>query len=318
MNPHPKILFDTDIGSDIDDALALLLLLRLREVELVGVTTVYGDTLLRAKVAKKILDAAGVSVPVVAGIGEPFASPMEVWHAGTEGDGVLNRTEREATAGETGIGTDAPAFIARAVETHGKGLTLVCLGALTNLAAMLRERPELAERVGRVYFMGGGVTYPEPVPVPLVPGQGYPANPSHNIRCDVGAAREVFASGISLTVLTNDVTTRVWWDGPPVQRLLQARQPPEAEVVGRLLKVWLDYRSRIFEREITGTCPHDPLTIAEAAGYHFTRTARGWMTPQEDASTRFVPDDAAPHTAAVHIHRGAFLEWVSQTLGLAE
>ena len=53
-----KILMDTDIGSDIDDALALLLLIHLQEVELVGVTTVYGKVELRAKIARRILQAA--------------------------------------------------------------------------------------------------------------------------------------------------------------------------------------------------------------------------------------------------------------------
>ena len=74
-----KILFDTDIGSDIDDALALLLLLRIPDVELIGVTTVYGCTDIRAKVAKKILDAAQRSVPVISGCGTPLGSPMPIW-----------------------------------------------------------------------------------------------------------------------------------------------------------------------------------------------------------------------------------------------
>jgi purine nucleosidase len=79
-----RILFDTDIGSDIDDALALLLLLRIPDADLVGLTTVYGCTDIRAKVAKKILQAACRPVPVVAGLGVPFKSrypdmPQEVF-----------------------------------------------------------------------------------------------------------------------------------------------------------------------------------------------------------------------------------------------
>ncbi len=111
-----KILLDTDIGSDIDDALALLLLLRLPDIELLGVTTVYGCTDVRAKVCKTILDAAGNNAPVFAGESTPLISTIPVWHAGTEGHGVLNDDEFDMPLDAMGISRQATEFIVDTVR----------------------------------------------------------------------------------------------------------------------------------------------------------------------------------------------------------
>jgi len=309
-----KALLDTDIGSDIDDALALLLLLRIPDIDLVGVTTVYGCTDIRAKVAKKILDAAGNSARVIAGCGTPLESPMPVWHAGTEGNGVLSVEERAAPLDNMGIHHGAPDFIIDAVAQHGEELTIICLGALTNIAVALRRHPVLASRVGRLYFMGGGITYRQPLPGRLEPGCEYQAAASHNVRCDVAAANEVFRSSISVTILTNDVTTRAWWDGPPVQRLMSASAPPDAALVGAMLDVWLNYRTAIFRRKVTGTCPHDPLTVAEATGSRFATYCRGTMQVHSDGTTSFNPGADGPHWAGVGVDVERFLDWLSQMI----
>ncbi|MBN1854651.1 MAG: nucleoside hydrolase, partial [Pirellulales bacterium] len=157
-----KILFDTDIGSDIDDALALLLLLHLPDIELVGITTVYGKVDIRAKIAKKILDAAKVSVPVIAGESVPLDSPVPVWHAGTEGYGVLDEVELAAPLEMFGVRSGADDFIVEMIEANRGEITLVALGALTNVAQAITKKPEICHWVKGFYFMGGGVTYPDP------------------------------------------------------------------------------------------------------------------------------------------------------------
>ena len=307
-----KVLFDTDIGSDIDDALALLLLLRIPEVELLGVTTVYGRVDTRAKIARKILDAAGRSIPVHVGLSEPFASPMKVWHAGTEGHGVLTEEEYSAPIDSSVIGQDAPGLIVELVEGNPHEVVIVCVGALTNLAAALRQQPELASIVKAVCFMGGGVVYPGTVFLPL--GDSCQARSSHNVKCDVKAAQEVFGSGLPMTVVTNDVTTRLWWDGKPVEDLVNASEPADSVIVGTMLGVWLEYRSRVFEKTVTGTCPHDPLTVAEAVGEQFVTYAPGRMVIHDDASSTFAPGEEGPHRAGIGIARDRFIEWFSARL----
>jgi len=312
----PQSLFlDTDIGSDIDDALALLLLLHLKDVRLLGVATVYGNVALRARIAQRILKSARVEVPIAAGIGSPLMPHLPLWHTGLEGVGLLSESERRIPLNELGIRIDAPALLIEQVLADPGELTIVAIGALTNLARALEMEPRFARAVRRVVFMGAGVTFEKPVPEELRPGAQYFARPSHNVSCDVEAARRVFATGMPITVLTNDVTTQVWWSGETVQRLLCASEPPETEAVGKLLKVWLSYRTRVFGRPIDGTCPHDPQTAAEAVfPGRFVEYAQGWITVRDDASTLFVPDPAGPHSVGIKVDSAGFLAWMAPRL----
>ena len=314
MIPGTKLLIDTDIGSDIDDALALLLASHLEEVEIVGVTTVYGQVDVRARVAHRILRQAGVSAPVVRGLGTPRGSAMPVWHSGTEGKGLLSEADLAVPLHDLGILEDAPGFIIEQVFSHPGEVILVSLGPLTNVAAAMERESRLANVARGLYFMGGGISYPDSVPSSLESGITYCARPSHNVRCDVAASRLVFESCMPITVLTNDVTTRIWWDGSPVQELLGATSPPEVAAVGKLMRVWLDYRSVIFGKPITGTCPHDPLTVAEAAGEHFVDYVNGQMRIHRDATTSFIPDPVGHHRAAARVDAGGFERWMSSML----
>ncbi|MCD4654356.1 nucleoside hydrolase [bacterium] len=309
-----KIIVDTDIGSDIDDALALLLLLHLENVELLGIVTVYGQVELRAKIARRILDARGLDVPVFAGISDPFMSPMRIWHTGLEGDGILTRSEMIAPIEDFDISSKFESFYLQQIEENPGEIIIVALGALTNIAQVLKRNPEIVSKIGRLYFMGGGVQYGFPKERPMRLGDEYLAHPSHNVRCDVGAAQIVFQSNVTMHIVTNDVTTEVRWGGKPVQDLMNAEKPPEAACVGKLLKVWLDYRSDIFKREITGTCPHDPLTVAEATGNHFIDYAQGKMMVYPDASTSFTLDPNGRHHAGLEIKTDEFLKWLSPKL----
>ena len=311
MTPNTKLLIDTDIGSDIDDALALLLALHLDEVDIVGVTTVYGQVDVRARVARRLLRGAGLDTPVVRGLGTPMHSEMPIWHSGTEGQGLLSEKDLATTPHDLGIQDDAPGFIIEQVLSSPGEITLVSLGALTNIAVALEREPRLATTASGLFFMGGGITYPGLVPAKLHPDKTFRARPSHNIRCDVGAARLVVSSCLPITLLTNDVTTQVWWDGPAVQQLLAATSPPEVVAVGKLMRVWLDYRSEIFGEPVTGTCPHDPLTLAEAAGEQFVEYVNGWMHVHEDATTSFVPDPVGRHRAGARVDAERFIRWMS-------
>ena len=85
-----KVILDTDIGTDVDDALALAVLLGSPEVELVGVTCVYGDVGLRVRMVRKLLRLAGrAEVPVYAGLEPPLLGVLPVFWPGHEGVGLL-------------------------------------------------------------------------------------------------------------------------------------------------------------------------------------------------------------------------------------
>jgi purine nucleosidase len=236
--------------------LALLLLLHLQDVSLLGVTTVYGNVLLRAKIAQRILSSAGRDVPVIVGTGVPMESPFPIWHSGEEGVGLLSDEEMRPALGRFQLGDNAPGFLVNQIMRRPGQVTVLAIGALTNIALALESEPHLTTAIRRLVFMGAGVTYPHPLPEAFRPGDEYIASRSHNVGCDVEAARRVFQSGVKISALTNDVTTRVWWGGATVRQFLQAVEPAETEAVAKLLRVWLKYRTHIFRRPIKGIVPN--------------------------------------------------------------
>ncbi len=247
--PIPIIL-DTDIGSDVDDALALALLLASPEVELVGVTTVYGDVACRARIAQKLLRLAHrEDVPVFPGAGQPI-SERPVWWGGHEGEGLLEGDEwHEPVRQADAIGWLVDAIMARPGE-----ITLVTIGPMTNAALALRREPRLAQAVKAVVSMGG---------VARVAANALDLPPvEHNIRCDPRAAKEVFEAGWPLTMVGLDVTMRVWITRDDVKELTTAATPFH-QALERLIERWLRFIGR------DRTALHDPLAAATAIGCQF-------------------------------------------------
>ena len=125
------VLLDTDIGDDIDDALALALALRSPEIELQGVTTVFGDTRLRARLAQHLLRVFGRDdIPAAAGI----STPLQVRHraSGVPQAATLDPCELYNTSPYSG-----PELIVQKALAYPGRLTLVCIGPLTNVATAL-------------------------------------------------------------------------------------------------------------------------------------------------------------------------------------
>ena len=253
-----RVILDTDIGSDVDDALALAQLLGTPSVDLVGVTTVYGDTLLRAQLASRIAATAGRRVSVHAGRRETL-SGSPVWWAGHEG--ALHRDlDREPVEEQ-----DAVAFLVEQVLAQPGELDVVAIGPLTNIASAITAHPEFAGAVRHLCAMGGNFGSDEP---------------EHNVRSDVDAARTVFASGIPTTVSGLEVTTRVQIDRARLDRIAAADE------LGALLlaeiKEWWRYTGAEWN------VPHDPvavLTLTEPAHFGFSEPGR--VTVDADGRTLF-------------------------------
>jgi len=306
-----KLILDTDIGSDIDDALALLLLMHLRDVEILGVTTVYGCVDIRAQIARKIIAARGLDIPVIAGLPEPLGAIEPVWVTGREGRGILSEEEMSSPPDARCVAAED--FIIDMVEGHPDAVILA-IGPLTNVAKAFRRHPGLDQKVRAIYFMGGGVLYPNRVQGDPPEGRKYKARASHNVCCDLEAARIVFNSEVRIAMVTNDATRDMWWHGDPVRALLNTDLPPESVLVGKLLQDWLEYRSGIFRKPISGTCPHDALTAAEAVGRSFVRYGDGVMTVLPHGSTRFEAASQGRHSAGIAADAAGFVEWFSPIL----
>lgn len=146
--PTP-ILFDTDIGSDIDDAVALAYLLAQTQCELLGITTVSGDTKKRAALAEITCRAAGRDdVPIRAGLTGPILHGPGQPNV-PQYDAVASRPHRKDPP------TDALDFLRHTIRSRPNEITLLAVGPLTNVAALFVSDPETAALLKRVVLMCG-------------------------------------------------------------------------------------------------------------------------------------------------------------------
>jgi purine nucleosidase len=249
-----KLVLDTDMGSDVDDALCLALALASPELELLAVTNVGRESDLRARIARKLVELAGRDVPVFAGCRVPLlAGPGYNWF-GHEGVGILDPEDEPKL--EPAHAVDALLELSRAHP----GLEIAAVGPLTNLAVALAKDPNFAARVGRLTIMGGHlreVSYR---------GRVFPPGIDYNLCSDPHASLLVLRSGIPTRLVTADVTMRTFLREADVARL-EASAAPLHRGLARALRLWTPVQRRLFERP--GAEPadhaallHDPLALA--------------------------------------------------------
>jgi purine nucleosidase len=182
------VLIDTDIGDDVDDALALALALRSPEIDVRGVTTVFGDTQQRAYLAAHVLRVfEREDIPVAAGQQVPLL--LRHRPSGIPQAAILDSC---STSFELSPYSGPELIVQMALAYHGN-LTLLCLGPLTNVATALTIEPRLFMAIRNIVIMGGS--------------SGFPV-PEWNVRSDALAAKIVLASGVPITLLGWNVTTR--------------------------------------------------------------------------------------------------------------
>jgi inosine-uridine nucleoside N-ribohydrolase len=207
--PHVAIPIVLDCDPGHDDAIALLLALASPEVELLGVTTTYGNQTLEKTTANalRVLELAGrTDVPVATGAEWPLARELAVAahvHGESGLDGPVLPAAETAPAS-----TDATAFLAETVAGSPRPVTLLPTGPLTNVARYLEGNG--GEGIERIVLMGGSIAE----------GNITPAA-EFNIWADPEAARCVFASGLDVTMVGLDVTHRALL-GPDEEARLRA------------------------------------------------------------------------------------------------
>lgn len=243
------VLIDTDPG--IDDAVALALAARLRELEVVGITTSHGNTdVARAtRNAREVARRAGLAAPITAGASRPLhrpARPARETH-GEEGLGYW--VPEHAAHGETDHAAEAIAEAASA--THR--LTVICLGPLTNLARALATC-DVATALGPVFIMGGTIGV-----------RGTQTRWSEfNWWGDPEAVEVVLSAGLDIRLVPLDVTRRIVVPGDAVRALREAGQSDDdARFWGDALGFYMDFH-RGYEG-LDGCVVNDPLAVALAA-----------------------------------------------------
>jgi len=187
-----KIIIDTDIGDDVDDAFALALAVKSPEFQVLGITTAFGDTEARAKIVDRFLGETGHSeIPVFAGRPTPFKGTMSQRKYGESGHFA------KASHG------DAVDFLLDQIKKNPGEITLIAIGPLMNIGAAIDKDAETFRRLKRVVLMGGSVRrgYGDLGFTPPVPPM-----PEWNILNDVGSAQKLFAAGVPLYVMPLDST----------------------------------------------------------------------------------------------------------------
>jgi purine nucleosidase len=207
-----KVLIDTDPG--IDDSMAILLAFASPEIDVVGLSTVFGNTGgdVTTQNALRLVELAGrPDVPVARGAEKPLLRPYtgKGWHVhGKNGLGEVEFPEPTAKPDKRRAAT----FIIDTIMENPGEITLVPLGPMTNVALAVATEPRIAENVKEVVFMGGAAT---------VPGNASPVAEA-NIRNDPEAAHIVFHAGWPLTMLGLDVTMKTKMTQEYLDRLNEA------------------------------------------------------------------------------------------------
>jgi len=247
-------IVDTDIGSDVDDAMVLSAIGRFPEIELVGVTCVYGDVRLRAKIAAKYLVGAGLGeVPIYCGESSPI-SGREVWHSGLEGS-VLG--DLSGFGGREG-GVE---FLVESARKYAGELEIVAIGPLTNIARAIEADADFARNVKKIWMMGGDYSrdFAE-----------------HNMKCDAVAAQRVFASGIAISVMPLNVTRQVGIEIGEFDFLGESD-------LGREIRQWAEFKKLDINN------PHDLMALLSAVdGELFDVSSGGRVECSESGVTTFV------------------------------
>jgi inosine-uridine nucleoside N-ribohydrolase len=241
--PAP-VLLDTDIGDDIDDIFALGLVLSSPELELRGVTTVFGDAHTRALIACRFLQAVGRSDIPVASATPPREKPT------TEGQFAYGL---RPGAHKQMVRESAVEFLYQKLKAHSGELTLLAVGPLTNVADLLRRHPDCKPWIKRLVLMGGSVR------------KGYSGGqpePEWNIKCDIKSAREVFASGVPLVVAPLDATADLRLEPEPLRRLFGAETPLTKEL-RELYGLWGKKTPVLFDPMAVALCFTDEFCTME-------------------------------------------------------
>ncbi|MEU4014450.1 nucleoside hydrolase [Microbacterium sp. NPDC028030] len=256
---------DTDIGTDVDDLLAIAMILGSPELELEAVCTVYGDVHLRAQIVAAVFATIGRPAPPIA-LGErETRSGREVWWPGHEGETIDGLAAHTYSADRDGV-----AELARAD-------TVAAIGPLTDVAAAVEAS---GHRIRRIVMMGGefdaGIV-------------------EHNIRCDIAAADAVFRSGVPVVAVGLEQTERIRLAHAELDRIAEAG--PLGAMIGAEMRRFWSFAAQ------DHNVPHDPIAVLMLARPDLFELARGEISVQLDGAdagmTGFVRSESGPHSIVV-------------------
>jgi pyrimidine-specific ribonucleoside hydrolase len=269
-----KLIIDTDPG--IDDAFAIALAAVSSDVDLLGVTTVFGNVGLSATTinARRLLALCGrPDVPVAAGAARPLVHPQRFTAArvhGADGLSGLSDTLPEPTRELESV--DAVTLLVSLLEAADEPVTIAPIGPLTNIALLLAAHPGIKEKIARIVIMGGGLNLGNTT-----------ASAEFNIWSDPEAARRVLVEETVPCVLVPlDLTHRCAVDTTWLEKL--AASDGVGGVLTGLTGSYLKHYPQALGRD--GIVLHDAVAVAEAISPGILKTERYPI----DVDTTFGPN----------------------------
>lgn len=240
MTAKQKVLMDMDIGDDIDDAIALYAAMK-RQFEIVGITTVFRNTIDRARQAKKMLHEYGngyEDVPVYAGHGVPMGTaPREYPHI----PHYTPDLEDDLYTPDAMEPDSAVNFIIDSCRRYGGELTVIAIGPFTNIAKAIQKDKDALNSAAGVVIMGGAF---------------YKQYADWNVICDVTAADIMFRNLHNLACIGADVTHQMLGEKALYENLLAYEGRERGHVyLTELCRLWKKDRPK------AKLLLHDPLVI---------------------------------------------------------
>ncbi len=293
-----KVILDTDIGDDIDDALALALIVASPELDLRGVTTVFGNTPARTRQALTELVIAGRSeVPVATGCGATMASrPHDTACAQLDKLPNQDGTCLPAAQLPTADPRHAVDFLIETIMAGDGDIVPVTIGGLTNLALALVKEPKLKTRIPRIVMMAAEFRHPMA---------------EWNIRCDPEAASLVFASGIPVDVTTWHIGLNAKFRTEDLARLAGCPLPV-AQYLHRAITAWTIHHRSPHHEPLPSL--YDPLAVATIINPGLCTWRQGTVTVELQGQTTYGYTGFREHADGRHrvawdVSRDAAINW---------
>ncbi len=238
------VILDTDIGTDPDDLLALLMVAGSPELELVAVTTTYGDTRLRARIAAQTCRWISLDPIIAVGPSAPI-SKREIWYAGNEANQIDEPLVEQEDL------PDAVETILDLATRHAGRLMIIAIGPLTNVAHAVQRDPTLPQKIDTISIMGGDFA-----------NRGAT---EHNFACDSEAARIVMEAGFKTRVIGVEQTRRLALQPEETGRWTNGPASPLRRRLASDLGWWRTFH------QTDDILVHDPLAVAMVTHAHLFR-----------------------------------------------
>jgi purine nucleosidase len=277
-----KIILDTDIGSDIDDAICLAYLLANPGCQLLGITTVTGEGEKRAEIASALCQIAGKEVPIFIGAEEPLLVAQRQPQAPQAV--ALTHWNRDIGFPKG----EAISFLSETIREHPGEITLLTIGPLTNIALLFKTDPEIPALLKGLVMMAGVFTSDRL---------------EWNAMLDPHASAIVYRTPVAMhRSIGLDVTQQVKL---PAKEVHQRFQAPLLRLVLDFAKVWFQERDEIIF--------HDPLAATTLFDPQICEFQRGQVEielhdPERLGQTHWQPGTFGGHGVATRVNPERFFE----------